>query len=138
MKGMAPRELARMVEGLSAGQFEMALAALTDPQLLAETLVWMTEPHRMRALPLIPRSLLRAAYAQWGPLEVSRMRGNPSWDFWQGTVREGDIQAWAHDLLHGEPVAAWRIWADLDPESRLGVALILSDEQLDALQEILK
>ena len=133
-------ESAALIGVLPDGAFERALMALTEFRLLANTLSWMTEPQRLRALLALPYLTVREAHTRISRDCVARMKDTPSWALWQkiAEIKDFEIEAWARELAVLGPENAHRLWNSLDAPSRARVALAMTDEQLETLLEQLK
>ena len=140
LSALSPCDAARLIEALPGPIFRQTMNAMADGPQLAEILPWMGEFERQRAMQAVPPLVLRKAHQRLTFQSREKIGSSVSLAMWDeiAIVKDYEIQAWAHDLVHGEPVAARRMWADMDFESRARIGLILTDEQLDALLEILK
>ena len=137
--GVPSQDAAKMVSDLPTEKFGPTLNAMTSYQL-ADIMHWMSEANRRRAIRESDPLALKEAYSSLTLKARDYLRGKLSLDLWADAIRakDSDIQAWALDIARGRPGTSNWVWKTMDLDSRARIGLILTDEQLDALLEILK
>ena len=137
--GVPSQDAAKMVSDLPTEKFGPTLNAMS-PYQLADIMHWMSEENRKRAIREAGPLALKEAYSSLTLKALDYLRDKLSLGLWSDAIRakDSEIQAWALDIARGRPGTSTWVWKTMDLDSRARVALILTDEQLDQLQEILK
>ena len=131
----SPLQLAVQITGLPDRRFDELISALAgSPSLMARVMSWMTPLGRQRAASAIPLAALGGVYLMLTEADRARM-ACPILLEWVKAAQKASDEKWKHGVGYVPPRSEW---AAETGGARAGLALRMTDEQLDQLQEMLK
>ena len=131
----SPLQLAVQITSLPDRRFDEVISVLScSPGLMASIMSWMTPFGRQRAAAVMTLPALSEAYGWLTESDRKRMVCPILLD-WVKSAQKASDEKWKYGVGYVPPAVEW---AGRTNSARAGLALRMSDAQLDQLQENLK